>query len=45
MKSKSPFEFVLRDTEKSMFLGSLDFGDVAFSVENVSMIESRQICT
>jgi len=44
MKTKSHFEFVPRDTEKSEFLDSVDFRDVAFSVDSVTvyMDESDQ---
>ena len=33
IKSKSQFDFVLRDTEESESLGVVDFGGAAFSVE------------
>jgi len=33
--TKSQFEFVPRDTEKSEFVDLVDFGDVAFSVESI----------
>jgi len=33
IKMKSQFEFVPRDTEKSVFLDLVHFGDVAFSVD------------
>jgi len=38
MKSKSQFEFVPRDTEKSEFPDLADFEDAAFSVETVIFV-------
>jgi len=35
IKPKSPFEFVLRDTENSEFLDLVNFEKVAVSVESV----------
>jgi len=45
IQSKSQFEFVPQDTEKSEFVDLVNFGDVSFSVETVTIVSSYGIAS